>query len=95
MRRPQFDTTGPGVALRKRGAGYGPQPDGRVSTYDRRITCRIRPRSNLIDYRVDNALTRERANFMDVGHYRAIIARRMEQGIAESIKSGDKAKIEF
>jgi hypothetical protein len=54
-----------------------------------------RPRSNLIDYRVDNALTRERANFMDVGHYRAIIARRMEQGIAESIKSGDKAKIEF
>jgi hypothetical protein len=54
-----------------------------------------RPRSSLIDYRVDNALTRERANFMDVGHYRAVIARRMEQGIAESIKSGDKAKIEF
>jgi hypothetical protein len=54
-----------------------------------------RPRSNLIDYRVDNALTRERANFMDIGHYRAIIARRMEQGIAESIKSGDRAKIEF
>jgi len=54
-----------------------------------------RPRSNFIDYRVDNALTRERANFMDFGHYRAIIARRMEQGIAESIKSGDKAKIEF
>ena len=54
-----------------------------------------RPRSNFIDFRVDNALTRERANFMDFGHYRAIIARRMEQGIVESIKLGDKAKIEF
>jgi hypothetical protein len=54
-----------------------------------------RPRSNFIDYRVDNALTRERANFMDFGHYRASIARRMEQGIADSIRLGDKAKIEF
>jgi len=54
-----------------------------------------RPRSNVIDFRVDNALTRERANFMDFGHYRAVIARRMEQGIAESIRLGDKAKIEF
>ena len=54
-----------------------------------------RPRSNFIDYRVDSALTRERANFMDFGHYRASIARRMEQGIADSIRLGDKAKIEF
>lgn len=54
-----------------------------------------RPRSNFIDYRIDNALTRERANFMDFGHYRANIARRMERGIAESIRLGDKAKIEF
>jgi hypothetical protein len=54
-----------------------------------------RPHSNFIDYRVDNALTRERANFMDFGHYRAIIARKMEQGIAESIRLGDKAKIDF
>jgi hypothetical protein len=54
-----------------------------------------RPRSNFIDYRVDNALTRERANFMDFGHYRAIIARKMEQGIAESMRVGEKAKIEF
>jgi hypothetical protein len=54
-----------------------------------------RPRSNFIDYQVDNALTRDRANFMDFGHYRAIVARRMEQGIAESINLGDKAKIEF
>jgi hypothetical protein len=54
-----------------------------------------RPRSNFIDYHVDNALTRDRANFMDFGHYRAVIARRMEQGIAESIKLGDKAQIAF
>ena len=54
-----------------------------------------RARSNFIDYRVDNAVTRERANFMDFGHYRAGIARRMEQGIADSIRLGDKAKIEF
>lgn len=54
-----------------------------------------RPRSNFIDFRVDNALTRERANFMDFGHYRAKIARRMEKNIAESIKLGDRAKIEF
>jgi hypothetical protein len=54
-----------------------------------------RPRSNFINYRLDSALTRDRANFMDLGHYRAIIARRMEQGIAESIKLGDKAQIAF
>jgi len=54
-----------------------------------------RARSNFIDFRVDNAMTRERANFMDFGHYRAIIARRMEQDIAASIKLGDKAKTEF
>jgi len=54
-----------------------------------------RPRSNFIDFRVDNAFTRDRANFMDFGHYRAPIARRMEQGIAESIRLGGNAKIEF
>jgi hypothetical protein len=54
-----------------------------------------RAQSNFIDFRVDNALTRDRANFMDFGHYRAPIARRMEQGIAESIRMGGAAKIEF
>ena len=54
-----------------------------------------RPHSNFIDFRVDNALTRDRANFMDFGHYRAPIARRMEQGIADSIKLGEQAKIAF
>ena len=54
-----------------------------------------RPRSNFIDFRVENALTRDAANFMDFGHYRAAIARKMEVAIAESIKLGDKARIEF
>jgi hypothetical protein len=54
-----------------------------------------RPHSNFIDYRVDNALTRDRANFMDFGHYRAPLARRMEQGIADSIRLGEKATIAF
>jgi hypothetical protein len=54
-----------------------------------------RPHSNFINFRVDNDLTRDRANFIDFGHYRAVIARKMEQGIAESIKAGGQAKIEF
>ena len=54
-----------------------------------------RRRSNFIDYHVDNAVTREPANFMDVGHYRAGLARRMERGIADSIRLGDKAIIDF
>lgn len=54
-----------------------------------------RPHSNFIDYRVDNALTRDPANFVDLIHYRAGIARRLEQGIAASLRDGDKAKIEF
>ena len=54
-----------------------------------------RPHSNFINFRVDNALTRERANFIDFGHYRAVIARRMERAIAESIKAGNSAKIDF
>jgi hypothetical protein len=54
-----------------------------------------RARSNFINYRVDNVLTRERANFMDFGHYRAKIARRMELGIADSIRLGDKTVIDF
>lgn len=54
-----------------------------------------RPHSNFINFRLDTALTRERANFMDTGHYRAAIARKMEQGIAESLRLGEKAAIDF
>jgi len=54
-----------------------------------------RPHSNFINYRVDNALTRDPANFADLIHYRAKIARKMEQGIADSIRLGEAAKIDF
>jgi hypothetical protein len=54
-----------------------------------------RAHSNFIDFRVDNALTRDPANFADVIHYRAKIARKLEDGIAASIKLGNAAKIDF
>jgi hypothetical protein len=54
-----------------------------------------RPNSNLIDYRIDNALTRDPANFVDLIHYRAIIARKLEQGIAASLRDGERAQISF
>jgi hypothetical protein len=54
-----------------------------------------RRRSNFINYRIDNALTRDPANFADYIHYRPIIAARMEQGIAASIQLGEAAKINF
>ena len=54
-----------------------------------------RPHSNFINYRVDNALTRDDANFADFIHYRPILASRMSEGIAASIKLGNAAKIDF
>lgn len=54
-----------------------------------------RTRGNLIDFRIDNALTRDPANFADVIHYRAKIARRIEDGIAASIRLGKDARIDF
>jgi hypothetical protein len=51
--------------------------------------------SNFINYSVDNALTRDRMNFVDVSHYRAKVARKMEEGIAASIRSGEAARIDF
>jgi hypothetical protein len=54
-----------------------------------------RAHSNFIDFRVDNALTRDPANFADVIHYRAKIARKLEDGIAASIKLGNAAEIDF
>jgi len=60
----------------------------------RRITTG-RPHGTFIDFRVDNALTRDPANFADMIHYRAKIARRMETGIAASIRFGAAANIGF
>lgn len=54
-----------------------------------------RPRSNFINFRIDNALTRDRDNFADFIHYRPLIADRMAEGIADSIKFGEAAKINF
>jgi len=54
-----------------------------------------RPYSNFINYRIENALTRDLANFADHIHYRPIIASRMVKGIAESIRLGEAAKIDF
>lgn len=54
-----------------------------------------RPRSNFINYRVDNALTRDPGNFADFIHYRPKLARRIEQGIIASLRDGEAAKIDF
>ncbi len=54
-----------------------------------------RPHSNLLDYRIDNALTRDPQNFADLIHYREKIARKLDQGIAESMKLGEAAKMDF
>jgi hypothetical protein len=54
-----------------------------------------RSRSNFIDYGIDNALTRDPDNFVDLIHYRAKLARKIEQGIAASIQSGSGTKIDF
>ncbi|MGJ4887730.1 hypothetical protein [Bradyrhizobium sp. HKCCYLR20261] len=54
-----------------------------------------RAHSNLIDFRVDNALTRNPANFLDHIHYRSAIARRVNDGIIASIRDGAAARIDF
>jgi hypothetical protein len=54
-----------------------------------------RPHSNFIDYRIDNALTRDPQNFADLIHYRAKIARKLDEGIAASIRFGESANIDF
>ncbi|MCK1741513.1 hypothetical protein IVA80_11685 [Bradyrhizobium sp. 139] len=54
-----------------------------------------RPRSNFVNYRVDNDLTRERANFADFIHYRSRLAGLIEQGIIASLRDGENARIDF
>jgi hypothetical protein len=54
-----------------------------------------RPHSNFIDYRIDNALTRDPLNFVDTIHYRTKIAQRVQEGIVASIRLGEAAKIDF
>jgi hypothetical protein len=54
-----------------------------------------RPHSNFINYRIDNAMTRDRANFVDFIHYRPSLAAKMSEGIAASLELGNAAKIDF
>jgi hypothetical protein len=54
-----------------------------------------RPHSNFINYRVDNALTRDRANFIDYIHYRSNIATKIADGITASLRLGEAARIDF
>ena len=54
-----------------------------------------RPHSKFINYRVDNALTRDRANFIDSIHYRANVAAKIAAGIVASLRSGEAARIDF
>ena len=54
-----------------------------------------RPHSNFLDFRVDDPLTRDQGNFLDPMHYRAQIARRMEQRIAESLRLGNAGPTSF
>jgi hypothetical protein len=54
-----------------------------------------RPHSNFIDYRIDNALTRDPANFVDLIHYRTKIAHEINEGVIASILQGSAAKIDF
>lgn len=54
-----------------------------------------RARSNFLDFRVDDAATRDPNNFMDSMHYRAGIARRIEQAIADSLRLGNAVQAKF
>ncbi len=54
-----------------------------------------RPHSNFMNYRVVNALTRDKANWVDFIHYRPLIASKISDGIVASIKQGEAAKIDF
>ena len=82
-------------------ASYLPRPGGRGAA--RLAACKGalarlvagRPHSNFLDFRVDDPLTRDRQNFLDEGHYRAPVARRMEQRIAESLRVGNAGPTTF
>ncbi len=82
---------------------YTAVPQGDSSEAAEQEACKIaltrivagRPRSKLINYRIDTALTRDPADFVDVGHYRAKIASKMAEGIATSLRLGEAAKIDF
>jgi hypothetical protein len=54
-----------------------------------------RRNGKFINFRVDNALTRDPVNFVDFIHYHAPIAHKMSNDIVASLRSGAAARIEF
>jgi hypothetical protein len=54
-----------------------------------------RPHSNFINYRLDNAMTRDPDNFADLVHYRPSLGRKVMEGITDSIRLGEAARIDF
>lgn len=54
-----------------------------------------RAHTNFLDFRIDTAITRNPANFVDYVHYRAPLARRIEHAIADAIRSGKAATLDF
>jgi hypothetical protein len=49
------------------------------------------PRGGFLDYLIDSPIARDQASFQDIDHYRAPVARRIEQEIAD-ILNGPAAK---
>jgi hypothetical protein len=50
------------------------------------------PRGGFLDFLVDSPTTRDQANFQDTDHYRAPVARRIEQEIADILNGQGAAK---
>jgi hypothetical protein len=78
-----------------------PQP-GTVAAIEREAcnaalerTVAGRPHSRFINYRIDNALTRNLDDFADFVHYRGAVAEKISQGIIATLRLGPAAKIEF
>jgi hypothetical protein len=81
------------TALPRAGSIEAAELEACKMTFKRIVAGRLR--SDFIDYRIDNALTRDPENFVDLIHYRVKLARTIEQGIAASIQSGSGTKIDF
>jgi hypothetical protein len=50
------------------------------------------PRGGFLDYLIDSPLARDQASFQDIDHYRAPVARRIEQEIADILNGQGAAK---
>ena len=77
--------------------GPGTREAARLAACKRALARLVagRPHSNFLDFRVDDPLTRDQKNFLDPFHYRAPVARRMEQRIAESLRVGNGGPTTF